>query len=500
MANLTFLRTSGTNNAVPVARNPRVTHGRYKVVALRTLKSMGIDCRDTRVDELLEAVAYESYDEMVVDADADWTVCRCRLHQSMECGVEGAEGCRAEACGQHPAIASLYAADHRVCLVEPGVRELDRQVFQLAEYGEATGRPGRNRGRMPDPRGRYMRGYGTQPKRMGAWYCYTSFYPESFVVRSGRVLGPRPKKLRIIRYALIFGRPVVEGFELSELSNGDLHVSTGGSRDVPLIEALYQLLKTGDIEARVGTDDSEEPVVVDAFDTASVRNTLVRVVRAGPTTGERVDGEYSVSWDDGLEVPCLGIPTLPETEIDRWARLKDWLESMGVRLNKRAFVPLMLATRAMAFMPEGLPGAKERHRVWQLHGDAVLRQCITRRACETDANVVDVILAYKSVENKALCKAFSESPLRDCCRATGLVADSKAVADIVEAFVGVVDLYCGAVSSEALLQRFVLEGALQQRVVRESVAFGGEVIGLNSQQLKVAVRLASRGLLDIDID
>jgi len=499
MANIIHLRTSGTNNAVPVARDPRGTHRRYSAVVSRTLKKLGFASHDGRVSALLEAIAYEGDEGIRDDANADWSECRCRLHQWVKCGDEDVEGCGAEKHGTHPAIYGLYTAGHRACLVEPGVRELDRQVFQLAEYGELVARPGRGRGKFPDPRKRYMKGYGTSPERMGAWYCYTRLFPESFVVRIGRLLGPRPEKLRVIRYALIFGKPEVDGFLLSELSCGDLHITAGGAQKVNLVDALWEVFCTGGVGARVGTDPTEHVGNIDAPSTDFVRESIKKWVRAAPEAMEEEGAECTVKWYGANVVPRITLSALGVDEEARWERLSTCLRAHGVEIGEHAKVPLLLATRAQAFAPASLSGARERHRVWQLHGDAVLRCAITRRACEVEADVADVVEVYRNVENKALCRVFYEAGFDGCCVATGLLRESKAVADVVEALVGVVDLYCGAASIEALLQRFVLRGALGTFIVRPPVLARGAGEGLNSQQLKVALRLAAHGLLDVNI-
>jgi len=467
-----------------VAVVEREGHAAVVRVLRNALHSRGIDVEGERVKVLLDALGRESDAWARVEIERDWTTCRCLIHHRLDVEVPNALGCAGEKPGTLPVIRGVYGTEHRACLVEPLTRQKDKDLFALAEYGLGV---------AGGVRKKYATGRFVRPEQFGAWYCYTNFFGNKSLGRVARLLGPRPPKLRVIRYALLLGVSGISGLQLQLLPSGDIHVEIGTGGYVSLVDACYALLQLGAPDARVGTA-SELELKVQAAKAAIA--SVAQSVQNGLTIQQPVG---RVVWRDTLLFPVVETTEVPdEIELLRVEDMKRWFAGWGLaQLPGESITPLLLASTARGALPDYIPGVKDRHRVWALHGDNVMRSFVTRLAVRYDRLPLDVSEVYKSFETKQLCTNEAVYGLLTWACADGLNDDSRGIVEIVQAVVGVTDLYVGSDAALSLAGLFVAFRELcERREAKVESSVGQPVVRLNSHQLENALKLARLGLLD----
>jgi len=331
------------------------------------------------------------------DLQADWTVCRCALHETIKCGVAGAEGCEGGLPGEHSALKGLYGAGHRACVVEPGARVRDHQLLLVAEKGT----------RMKNCRRHFMTGRGTPARHMGAGFCYTALFDESVVVRVARLLGPLAPNHRVLRYFLLLGRRGLLDVGIERLSSGRYHVRQGGGMCMTAGAVITFFLQGADPNGLIGIEEER------------LGNFVFPLVN-----------------------PAMGF-TITQTDKDRFGSFVTWAAARGLEVDRGAEIDFVMATKQSSLLPVGQPLLRVRVRGFELLGDRVLKMVNAARALARGMSMGEVAVYDAGASNVNLASFTSSSPLADWLDVVGLPAASKARGDVVESLLGVVCAYHG---------------------------------------------------------
>lgn len=345
------------------------------------------------LEEMLGQVLSSGFVPRLERKGEDWTACRCAMHVKMECGVLGAEGCKGLPPGDHPAIFSLYAGGHRACTMETGARILDMRCRDLVEANVA---------RYDDAVKKFCTGREATVERFGAFYCYTALFRADVRARIARIMGPRPEKWRVIRYALLFGPAEIVGFQVHTLGCGDLHISTDGGRIVSLPRACRELAHAGEHSARVGTGELNGGYIAQ-----------VRELNFAEARGGAVGALVAKFSEFGLELP-------------------------GV-----ARVELAIVTASPGNQGAASPEARRHALVLAVVGDVALKMVKAEAVYSGRGVRADYDAALQRDTNGAMAMALLASDIVSCCDVGPIRGSPKALATMYEGIAGVVYIYAG---------------------------------------------------------
>jgi len=199
--------------------------------------------------------------ELVCEKSEFFASC-CKLHRSLDSSLLGEGGCSMRCIGSHPAIraASAVPVSH-VCVVEDGVRELDRRVVCDALGLVAGGRTFGFSAMSLGWRKKYATGGVLAMSSFGAGYCPLLLVEPYMRMRVARILGPLPLIADVLRVLFVACLSMVEPMELVETTVGAYHLQLSkGTRErkkVPVdgivLELLSVMVSSGGM-ARVGLE------------------------------------------------------------------------------------------------------------------------------------------------------------------------------------------------------------------------------------------------------
>jgi len=187
----------------------------------------------------------------------------CRMHRTVKFGEPAGAGCRGQMYGSHPAIKALYegVVRNEVCLVEPHVKEKDRQLVDAAldvDYGGWSGQPGM------EWLSRFHTSSLTEMSSFGAGYCYLLAFVPGVRSRVARVLGPLPYLTDVLRMLRVAGASDVGELCLVEVARGMFHVTVAAKGKMKGIIASWKFV--GDVSNAIVRSAGFGRVGYDPFD------------------------------------------------------------------------------------------------------------------------------------------------------------------------------------------------------------------------------------------
>jgi len=292
---------------------------------------------------------------------------------------------------------------------------------------------------------KFANGAGVEQSAFGAYYCYLHLFPAAIRVRVARVLGPFPAKLRVVRYVLFCGLSLVEGFELSVLPGGDLHVGSSGGVAFPLWMVVVALMRSGRVEGRIGVDidDVRKSFVAEP----SMHHARGDVMEVAALAGVKFSDCGSLQDIYGDVVSIKADPTLVTQNYVNGS-LVDMLAivgKFGIVVPSEGYQDLALVTYTTGTVPDSVPSGKMRLRMLALLGDRVVKVLLTAQGMSLGMAVASV----QALE----AKRQSNSALIECAQKCGLSAiikfppgvsaqNAKILGTSVEALIGVIAKWC----------------------------------------------------------
>jgi len=127
---------------------------------------------------------------------------------------------------------------------------------------------------------------------------------------------------------------------------------------------------------------------------------------------------------------------------ERIAGLSAWFSGVvGWQSCVHLIEALMVATIGGAAVPSKYPGLRREVRHWSLIGDIAMKREIAYHVYAVGSTLLRYTELSVGTENKRMAVLLDESGLRSFCRVSGLGRESKGNGDLVEAVVGVLDMY-----------------------------------------------------------
>lgn len=413
-------------------RGPRNANRRVEAIVSRLAIWNGGPEVLSVLECLKEVVLCADRGAELVELGEDWTVCRCRIHQPVECGEVGAEGCRGLGTGHHSAIRALYAGDHRACVAEAGVRVLDKKLFELVEFGL---------GRADDPLRKFGKGYGSSPGAFGAYYCYTHLFAPEIIVRIARLLGPHPKLVRMLRYLAVVGTKYVPDVGVQVLATKDVHIVPQGGM-VPLWRVMAKLIPLVGPNVRVGATEAEVAVWSSCV-SFPIGMSVSQEVRKGVKFGDF--GGLQDLYGDVVQVRP-GSRVFSDVSTMGLGPVLELLRSFGVNLPVLAYQDLCLAVYTAGTVPDSVNDGRQRLRMLALLGDRVIKMLLVLQGIAVGSSVAAVQGMESAMQsNGAMLRAAVDLGFVNHIRfAPGVASTSvNVVGTAVEVLLGVVAKWVG---------------------------------------------------------
>jgi len=316
----------------------------------------------------------------------DFTTCACAVHKSVVHGVKGGEGCTARSYGKLPFLAVLYSPrSHHMCGATPATRRLDAVFVAKAlnlgvlQRSYATGPDDEVLGLCTSA--------VTDPAQWGAGYCYMLAIRGDARIRVGRVLGPNPLVVDLLRVLRLVG------------------VNVGARLMVEYTAVGLHVVRDKAVKGQHGDSGL-----------AFVRTLMVYV--------EKYGADLRIGADAGRAA-------------------LEWFEERGLALPEAAVADLAVGMMTASML---VRGDRLRQRTLALIGDRVLKLWTAMHAHATGATVEDASALEQSTQtDAALAKLFVASSLSQLVVSTANVdiGAAKVGGTAFEAVVGAVFQHCG---------------------------------------------------------
>jgi len=326
--------------------------------------------------------------------------------------------------------------------------------------------------------------------------------------------------LRLLRYGYDDGylackvEPVAEGFY--HVSRGS--VSTCERDFVQFVDSVIDILKV-DCFARVGGSSlsSLGQAGASSSDNSEVTGEG-EVARPAPFSGLDYADVFSDEESDGVPEDVGGkfaegaassgvfmgsiafavfpAPVVPQGvsyDVEHVRGIRDWLECDGIHLPARAYPCVYWATVAHAHLTVDAKKIKEMIRVFELIGDVAIKHYQSAYVLSSGGCVADYNVLSTRATNKALAALYIKCGLWELSNMQGLSRGSGAVANMMEAFIGVVHVYAAERDCIRLVQLLGLVPS--GRPYPMLFEPGLDLQGLSSAQLRRALAMVAEGLL-----
>jgi len=441
--------------------------------------------------------------ELVLEGN-DYTVCKCKIHQVVVCGVEGAEGCMGEKPGFHRVVQALYGTGGPVtfCHAEVATRRND-QKLSILFLSEDLRYEAYAVESLPNEVKKFGGDTNFQYEAFGAFYCHLGGVRFEYRMRVARILGPKPLIVDVVRAMKVCGRSEMQRAAVVKVGDGLYHLNPltverhkGAGLDL-FLQLLAILEKEGDtvrIGARTDSDSDggvrlEELSSSDGDAFEEVDRGLVEELgpdRAAPKddfhvlrdfvieTGmssallravardveSRASAEVCMCYEQveaehGLVVPVetWSCVNFTGNEFLLGKKIQAWLEGAGVEISKRALVDLEVVALAPSHQQSFAYGARDRFKVLGMVGDALFKVYLTLVSSSRFLTAGETSVELEKASNGSLKNIAIDRLLVEAIGSERFPhASTKSYGDFVEGIVGTVFIHCGYMRTIAFVQ------------------------------------------------